>query len=152
HLQRYCRGELTEENYLDEVIRQAPSLSVGDLKDAIRRNFAVAVPGGRDLAAELAARYRVVLLSDRGREGVEHILGIHPWLSSWPERFFSFERGMTKREVKAFTSLAEALGVEAARCLLIDDSECNVQAARQAGWQAIPFEGQQQLADELRRQ
>jgi hypothetical protein len=112
HLQGYCRGEMTEEDYLAAVIRQAPSLQVNDVKSAIRRNFAAVVPGVRELAAELAARHRVVLLSDHGREWVEHILSIHPWLGRWPERFFSFERGMTKREVKAFTSLADALGVQ----------------------------------------
>jgi HAD superfamily hydrolase (TIGR01509 family) len=152
HLQRYCRGEIGEDDYLAQVVRQAPSLSVNDLKAAIRRNFHVALPGIRELAAELAARYRVVLLSDHGREWVEYILAIHPWLGTWPERFFSFERGVTKRERKAFTSLAEALGVETARCLLIDDSEGNVQVARQAGWRAIRFEGEQQLAGELQRQ
>jgi FMN phosphatase YigB (HAD superfamily) len=152
HLYRYCRGEVREEDYLAEIIRQAPSLSVNDLKDAIRRNFHVALPGSRELAAELAARYRVVLLSDHGREWVDYILAIHPWLGTWPERFFSFERGVTKREVKAFTSLADALGVETARCLLIDDSEWNVQVARQAGWRALRFEGAQQLAAELKRQ
>src|SRR5262249_43231850 len=68
HLQRYCRGEIREEDYLAEIIRQAPSLSMNDLKDAIRRNFQFTLPGIRELAAELTARYRVVLLSDHGRE------------------------------------------------------------------------------------
>lgn len=151
HLQRYCRGEITEEDYLGDIIQRAPALPMNDIKEAIRRNFAVTVPGTRELASELAALYRVVLLSDHGREWVDYIMTIHPWLDSWPERFFSFERGVTKREVKAFTSLADMLGVETAQCLLVDDSEWNVRAAQQAGCQAIRFEGEQQLAGELNK-
>src|SRR5262249_24118590 len=147
-----CRGEIREDDYLAEIIRQAPALAANDLKDAIRRNLHLAVPGIRELAAELATRYRVVLLSDHGREWTEYLLEIHPWLDTWPGGFFALERGVTKREVKAFTSLADAMGVETARCLLIDDSEWNVQVARQAGWRAIRFEGEQQLAGELQRQ
>jgi FMN phosphatase YigB (HAD superfamily) len=149
HLDRYCRGEISEDVYLDAVIRQLPSLDKDSLKVAIRENFRGPVTGTRDLAIELSARHRLVLLSDHGREWVETILQIHPWLAEWSEKFFSFELGLIKRQVATFFTLVGMLGVPAAQCLLIDDSAVNVQVAVQAGWQAIRFINAQQLREEL---
>jgi 2-haloacid dehalogenase len=149
HQHRYFCGTISEEDYLDAVLRGAPGLSREALRAAVRENFRGVIPGTRALAERLAATHRVVLLSDHGREWVEHILQIHPWLLEWSERHFSFERGVTKRQLAAFHGLAELLGVPPECCLLIDDSEANVELARQAGWQAIWFRTAEELAEQL---
>jgi 8-oxo-dGTP pyrophosphatase MutT (NUDIX family)/FMN phosphatase YigB (HAD superfamily) len=151
HQHRYFCGEITENDYLDAVIRLAPSLTRERLRAAIRENFRQVIPGTAELAARLATGYRVVLLSDHGREWVEHILEIHPWLMTLEERHFSFERGVTKRQAEAFRGLAVTLGAPPGNCLLIDDSERNVELARQSGWQAIRFTDSERLSQELQR-
>lgn len=44
---------------------------------------------------------------------------------------------------------AHSFGLEPARTLFIDDVPANVEAARDAGWQAIRFENARQMRDAL---
>ncbi len=149
HQHRYFCGEISEDQYLEVMNRLIPVLSPERLCQVIRENFRRRVPDTLELAQRLARTHRVVLLSDHGKEWVEHILEIHPWLHDWPERYFSFERGLTKRQTAAFRSLAATLGVPPECCLLIDDSEVNIRLARESGWQAIHFASAEQLSQEL---
>lgn len=52
---------------------------------------------------------------------------------------FSWRLGTTKPDAVAFERATEALGVEPAAVLFVDDSAANVEAARAHGWQAHHF-------------
>ena len=149
-LQALCRGQISEERYLAQVLANTGwKLSAAELKSLIRANFALEVPGMRALIqALLADRARLVLLSDHAAEWAAHIRAIHPFLSGFDPLFFSYEMGQTKRSGATFTRVAQALDLRTQDCLLIDDSEDNAHRAREAGWQAIRFCG----VDDLRRQ
>lgn len=62
----------------------------------------------------------------------------------------SFEVGCRKPERRIFEIAAEAAGVPAEACVLIDDSAANCAGAEEAGWQAVHFTGAEQAAARLR--
>src|SRR5205085_2644754 len=98
-LMRLCRGEISEEFFLNSVISNTGwAISVAELKMAIRENFGREVIGMKKVLERLAIDYEMVLLSDHAKEWVEHIHEIHPHLQMFQSRHYSFELGQTKRE------------------------------------------------------
>jgi 2-haloacid dehalogenase len=75
------------------------------------------------------------------------------------ERFAFFERftgmvisgaeGMKKPDPRIFDLLTGRFALAPARTLFIDDRQDNVEAARDAGWQAVLFTSAEQLATDL---
>jgi putative hydrolase of the HAD superfamily len=63
---------------------------------------------------------------------------------------FSYQFGHTKPAPELFEGVAARLDVQDGDLLLIDDSARNVEAAHQAGWQAIRFETCAELIRELK--
>lgn len=63
----------------------------------------------------------------------------------------SGEVKLVKPDPRIFTLLLNRIGRRAQECLLIDDSEQNIAAARRLGFQTIHFQSPQQLSGELAR-
>lgn len=82
------------------------------------------------------------------------------WDRQWrrmidPEGLFdalvlSFEVGTRKPERRIFEIAAEAAGVPAESCVLIDDTAANCAGAEAAGWQAVHFTDAEEAAARLR--
>lgn len=102
------------------------------------------------LVEQLAEHLRVMIFSNtdavhwafngRASEGRVHAL----------EAYLSFELGMLKPTLDAFRAVAERAGIEPARSLFFDDVPANVEAARQAGFQAEVFVDEATLRQSLR--
>ncbi|HEX9039069.1 MAG TPA: HAD family phosphatase [Ktedonobacterales bacterium] len=106
-------------------------------REALRRD-AVALPGARELMAALrAAGYHQALGSSAPIANIEAIialLGLAPWLDG----FISGERVTHgKPAPDIFLAGAGLLGVEPARCLVIEDAPAGVQAARAGGMRCV---------------
>mmetsp|Transcript_11086 Transcript_11086/g.35179 ORF Transcript_11086/g.35179 Transcript_11086/m.35179 type:complete len:175 (-) Transcript_11086:45-569(-) len=63
--------------------------------------------------------------------------------------FVSCNMGVRKPDPQIFQAVAAALGVKAEECLLVDDSNANVEGARAVGMDAILFTGADDLVAEL---
>lgn len=63
----------------------------------------------------------------------------------------SGEARVAKPDPRIYTLFLEKIHRKAEECLFIDDSESNVQAARQLGFQVVRFESPAQLEAELRQ-
>lgn len=149
-LQKICRGEITEDVYLQEILTlQKWDLPAEILKKSIRDNFHLEVEGARTILLHLAKKYDVFLLSDHAREWVTYIKSIHPFLSKFKRTFFSYELGTTKKDPQTFEKLLQELSCEANECWLIDDSLENVKAAASIGINAVRFTNAEQLHEEL---
>jgi putative hydrolase of the HAD superfamily len=61
-------------------------------------------------------------------------------------QIFSHRLGARKPEPAAFRRAGDLIGLAPDRLALLDDSEANVAAARQAGWQATRYRGSDDLA------
>ena len=61
----------------------------------------------------------------------------------------SGEVGLLKPDRAIYDIHVESFGLEPAATLFIDDSEKNVEGARDAGWQAVHFSGAEKLRSDL---
>jgi putative hydrolase of the HAD superfamily len=146
----YNRGELSEDEYWARTCaRNGWRGDVARAKAVLRRNFERKVPGSEELLREIAPRHRVFLLSDHGREWIDHILAVHPFLGLFERRFFSFDLGGVKTEPETFRKVLAAIGAPAGECLFTDDHQPNVETARSAGLDGVVFTGAAALREEL---
>lgn len=144
------RGKVTEDAYLAWAIdTYGWGISADEIKQIVRDNLDLLVPGTAALAHELAGRFELVLLTDHGREWMAYIVTVHPFLALFDRLFTSYDLGRLKADPGTFDRVLEALEREAAECLFVDDNPLNVEAARAAGIDAVVFESAKQLRAEL---
>ncbi|HYQ27013.1 MAG TPA: HAD family phosphatase [Polyangiaceae bacterium] len=146
---RFERGELSDEQFLSQFFADGRSFDHDGFRGAIRSSYAW-LAGMEELLAELA------------EQGVAmHALSNYPVWYRWIEerlrlsrfmswRFVSCELGLRKPDPAIFEHAIAALGVEAARCVFIDDRAGNCEAAAACGMRAIHFRGDaRSVASEL---
>ena len=144
-------GRLTEQQYLDEVIRKAgwQGVTAAEVGSYLRENFRRRVPGMQELIRRLAPRYELALLTDHAREWVEFIREQHPVLECFSHQFTSYELRHTKRERITFLTVLYKLGRQPGECVFVDDMATNVEVARSVGIHAIQFKDASQLTADL---
>jgi putative hydrolase of the HAD superfamily len=150
-LRRLCRGAISEDDYLAAIhAEHGWSLPADDVKAAIRANLRRVIPGMPELIGALHDRVGLVLVSDHAREWIGHIETVHPFLSLFPVRIYSFDMGLLKDEPGAFDRVLRQIGRAADACVFVDDTPRNVAAATEVGLRAVRFEGRDLLVESLR--
>lgn len=97
------------------------------------------MPGMSELLRALCRRYELVLLSNVDRHYWDVVRAGHPELGCFDSLLLSWELGLAKPEQEIFLRAIEAAGVDAFRCLFIDDSRANVETAQAMGFQTHWF-------------
>jgi HAD superfamily hydrolase (TIGR01509 family) len=103
------------------------------------------------LVGLLARSNRVALFSNTNAIHWAHVERLSGGAIGAFEAYLSHEIGAVKPDLEAFALVARRAAVEPGRCLFIDDLMANVEAARQAGFQAEPFTSQTTLTALLER-
>ena len=99
---------------------------------------------------QLAAQgHPLVLLSNTCDAHVQWVDARFPVLRHFRRRVLSFEAGSRKPEPAIFAEAARAAGVAASDCFFTDDTPGHVEAARQLGFDAVPFRDTSQLTADL---
>lgn len=149
-LEEICRGEISEDKFLQEILtQQGWDISLELLKKNIRDNFHREVEGTRSILLHLSQKYEVILLSDHAREWVAYIRSVHPFLNELKRTYFSYELGRTKKDPRTFEELLQQMSCQANECWLIDDSAENIKVAASVGINGIQFKNAKQLREEL---
>ena len=97
----------------------------------------------------LAARYRLVLLSNTNAIHFEAIRENYHFLRHLHERILSYEVHAIKPEREIFQAALECCGCRPEECFYTDDIAAYVEAARRLGMDAVQFESLAQLEREL---
>lgn len=100
--------------------------------------------------AALHARHRLVLLSNTNPIHFEMIRERYPELRHFDAFVLSYEVGAMKPEPRIYAAAIEAGRCAPHECFFTDDIPEYVEGARQAGIDAVVFEGQEALERELR--
>jgi putative hydrolase of the HAD superfamily len=98
-----------------------------------------------------AAGHRLTLLSNMPRPYADHLEATHACFAWFEAGVFSGRVGQMKPERAMFDHAREALALDLAQALFIDDHAGNIAAARACGWQALHFENAAQCEAELVR-
>jgi HAD superfamily hydrolase (TIGR01509 family) len=102
------------------------------------------------LLPRLAERYRLLLLSNTNELHARQFLRTFAAeLAPFERLVLSHEVGAMKPDPRIFTHCCQLAGSSPAECLLIDDLEPNVTAARACGWQGLVYRPDGTLARRL---
>lgn len=100
----------------------------------------VATPGAREALSALPLRKCIA--SGSRPEGLRRKLELVGFLDFFePHLFSAFDAGQPKPAPDVFHMAARALGVEPARCLVVEDAVVGIEAARAAGMHALGYCG-----------
>lgn len=97
----------------------------------------------------LAARYRLLLLSNTNAIHFEMIRRTYPMLRHFHDLVLSYEVKAMKPRPEIFREAVRRAGCRPEECFYTDDIASYVQAARKLGIDAVQFESAQQIEREL---
>jgi HAD superfamily hydrolase (TIGR01549 family) len=104
-----------------------------------------------ELLRSIAARYRLVLLSNTNAIHFEMIRAHYPLLKHFHALVLSHEAGATKPSPVIYQRAVEAAGCLPEECFFTDDIADYVEGARRFGIDAVQFQSAVQIEEELRR-
>jgi putative hydrolase of the HAD superfamily len=152
---RHEEGKLSEDQFYEEFCREAgvanlPTIDRAALEQAANDIFWLHTPMVA-LAGRLnAGGYRLGVLSNTNRGHWKFVTGRFAYLTSLFHVFaMSFEIGAMKPAPQIYEAAARLAGAESGDIFFTDDRAENVDAARQAGWDAILFTTPAELRREL---
>jgi putative hydrolase of the HAD superfamily len=93
--------------------------------------------------------HALYFLSNMPRPYATHLETTYPVYDWFRDGVFSSRVGLIKPEPAIFELARDALALQPALTLFIDDAMPNVAAAREAGWQGLHFRGAEQLERQL---
>jgi HAD superfamily hydrolase (TIGR01509 family) len=146
------KGKMSEDEYLDDIFEKNKWKSDKEFfKRIIRKNLHNEMVGMIGLIGKLSKKYKLILLSDHAKEWIDYIDKIHPFLSLFDKKYYSFQSGEIKREKRAFELLLRGNNLLPSECLFVDDSPANIYVAKEVGLRAIQFIGIKNLKKQLTR-
>lgn len=151
-MEEFFHGNVSEDEYLDEVLKEYPALeSKEKLKNHIRENFRE-IDGTREVIARLKEKgYKLALLSIHGREWIEDCQQKFNHHDLFDVIAYSYEDKVSKPDKKSYELVIERLGVKADECIFIDDHLQNIKAAEELGVTGIQFFNAKQLESDLEK-
>jgi HAD superfamily hydrolase (TIGR01509 family) len=104
-----------------------------------------------ELVRKLRKNYRVIVFSGNIRERIEYLDKKYGLYDKFDELVFSFDTGLSKREMKMYDILLERINCKPQECVCIDDSEGVLEIEKSLGMKTILFKDAEQLKEELRK-
>lgn len=126
-------------------------LSFDEFVIAWNEPYDVIMPGMSEVIDRLKPAHRVLLLSNIDTDYWQAMRPRHPEFDRFDELLISGELGLAKPDPRIFRLASERAGAPPQRCLFIDDTPRNVDAARALGMHGHVFEGTAGLEAELSR-
>ncbi len=143
-------GKISEEEYLNNIIsKNNLKVNLDELKKAIRKNFQE-IEGTREIIEKLKDKgFKLGLLSVHSKEWIDHCEKQFDFHKLFHSTLYSFEVSVCKPDKKAYHLILEKLKAKPEECLFIDDSEKNIEAAKNIGLKTILFKNPTQLKKDL---
>lgn len=102
------------------------------------------------LVADLASRYRLLLLSNTNAIHFEMVRRTYPILRHFHELVLSYEVKAMKPQPEIYRAALEKAGCRPEECFYTDDIPEYVEGARKMGIDAVQFQGAEKLERDLR--
>jgi glucose-1-phosphatase len=145
-------GRLSPAQWHQHLMRRLRlSLSYGEFRDAWNRVLHPELILSESLFVELGARCRLALLSNTDPIHAECLEQRFTFVRHFPVRIYSWRVGASKPSPAIYRAALESLSVPAREALYIDDVQEFVDAAQEAGLDAIHFKNRDLLEAELGR-
>ena len=124
-------------------------ISMNELTGYLNNSFKID-PEFVGLLRKLKSKYSLMMLSNNNDPLVDAIKKKHPDIFNLFEKhYFSSELNLRKPDERIFLHFLEDTRLDAAECLLIDDTEENIIACKNLGMNGILYKGVDQLQRDL---
>jgi putative hydrolase of the HAD superfamily len=140
------RGQISQQEFLDQLKLFVPErIMRKDLLWAWNAMLLDIPDSSFRLLKMLKPQFEMALLSNTSVPHIDEIkrkVGPYNWRrfsSSFEHLHYSFDMSCRKPEAEIFSHVEEHHQWAAEACVLIDDKEENLEAAKKAGWQTIHF-------------
>jgi len=145
-------GRLDLEQLRRHLIQQLGlDMSHDEFDQAWREPYSWPAKGLKELVESLAKRCKLVLLTNVDGDYWKSVCCDDDMLRPFGACLPSFEMGVAKPQPEAYRRAIAASGEPAERCLFVDDTQENVDAAAALGMQTHHFSDLQSLRAELKR-
>jgi putative hydrolase of the HAD superfamily len=150
----YDRGDVLHSEYWQNFAAQARVI-IGEDEIEQARQLDLELWGQMNDAMILwaqqlrAAGFKTAILSNMPADMAAYMRKTFAWLGHFDHHIFSGEVRSVKPEPEIYQHCVDALGVQPAEALFIDDREINLEQARAAGFHTIRFESVDQLREDL---
>jgi glucose-1-phosphatase len=149
-VRRFESGGCSETEFAAGVVADWQlELSAAAFLEAFRDWPAGPLPGAAELVAQTRASAATGCFSNTNALHWRDHISRWPLAGLFDHRFLSFELGLLKPDIAAFTHVADLLEVPAGRVLFLDDNAVNVAGAATAGFQAARAAGVDQARQRL---
>jgi HAD superfamily hydrolase (TIGR01509 family) len=149
-VRRFESGACSEAAFADGVVTDWQlELSPAAFLEAFRNWPNGPLPGAAQLVAQTKARVTTGCFSNTNAMHWDDHISTWPLVDLFDYWFLSFEMGMLKPDVAAFTQVAASLPVPAERVLFLDDNALNVAGAAAAGFSAARVVGVDEARERL---
>lgn len=129
-------GLISLDEFLEQISKKA-GLGPAEVLKALRQNVPNE-PLFDYIRRELKPGYKLGFLSNVADDYMRKLFSAEQ-LGLFDCVTLSYKTGFIKPETKAYTIVAERLGVKPAECVLVDDKQSNVSGAEQAGMHGILY-------------
>jgi HAD superfamily hydrolase (TIGR01509 family) len=129
---RYLRDELRVPLDPDEISRD-----VVRRMEQLYRDSLPLLPGASDAVRSLSSRWPLGLASSANREIIDLVLELAGWASAFTATVSSEEVARGKPAPDVYVEAASRIGVDAVRCVAVEDSSNGLRSAAAAGMAVI---------------
>ena len=146
------RGILTTQQIIDGFVANDPEIEK-EIRSAFSDLSGILVARERSIPwirALKAAGYKVLVLSNYSRQAEEACPEAIAFLSEVDGGILSYKEKVIKPDPEIYNRLCERYDLTPERTVFIDDTERNIIAARELGWNGIVFRSYEQVEGELK--
>ncbi len=136
----YQKGEISCDEFLDSIVlhsndklNQESARTLWN-KILIQEKFDTI-----DIIKKLKKHYNLAIFSNTNQIHCEYMYANYSFFGEFEKIYLSHEVGLIKPDPTVFSFMQDDLNTRAEECVFIDDTMPNVEAAINAGWQAIHF-------------
>jgi HAD superfamily hydrolase (TIGR01509 family) len=117
------------------------ALGFADFEAAWLEPYSWPIAGMAELVERLARHYRLILLSNVDGYYWSVVRDAHPELAHFTSLLLSCDLGLAKPDPAIFRHASEVAAAPPSRCVFVDDTLANVEAARELGFHGHHFRG-----------
>jgi len=146
----FMAGKYTPENFYREMITKFPcAIKIEEFQSIWNGVIGLPKPGIKALVDQLTKKYQLSICSNTDPWHWQLALENMKFPHLFSHYFLSFEMKMNKPNPEVFKHMLEALSTSGEKCLFIDDTYENIEAAERLGYKCIYGQDPQTFTKEL---
>lgn len=150
HFENYERGEFSKDEFTKRVFGDM-SLEWDPHFWEVRIKLKKRYDEMFEFLEKIKEKYSVYFVSNEGREYWKMVDEKLDITRHFIDGVVSFQAGVRKPDLKIFKMLLERNNLKPEECIFIDDSEKNLDGARQLGMEVLHYTGVKKLEGDLRK-